>query len=240
MPTDLVVTVVEGHSEALVDQMVAQFPAITIVPLHNRGRDMWPLVHIAELGLIGDYDAVLKLHTKKSVHRLDGAAWRSSLLDALCPSPEGVSLILELLRRDPQVGMVAPVGSVLGREFWGGNAPLIAALAARTGIDVDPEQVWFPGGSMFWSRPSPLNRLRKAGLTLEDFEHEAVALDATTAHALERFFGALVSDSGQVVIGTDEVAGRLAQARAAELEVREALARRAGMAITTARQARGA
>ncbi len=109
--------------------------------------------------------------------------------------------------------MVAPAGAVLGREFWGANASLIDALAARTGIPVDPASVWFPGGSMFWTRPGPLNRLRKAGLTMEDFEHESVFLDRTTAHAVERFLGALVVDSDQIVIGADEVAGKLARAR---------------------------
>ncbi len=214
VPFDLVVTLVEGPSEALADEIVARFPDVRFEVVPNRGRDMWPFVRVLELGLVGDYDAVLKLHTKASVHRIDGAVWRDRLLDSLCPSPEGIELILELLRRDAAVGMVAPVGAVLGREFWGANGQLVAALAARTGISVDPERVWFPGGSMFWSRPEPLNRLRDARLTIEDFEHEAVSIDGTTAHALERFVGALVADAGLAVIGADEVAGRLAAARA--------------------------
>ncbi len=213
VPHDIVVTLVDGHSAGLVDEIVSDFPRAVIETQPNQGRDIWPLVHVAELGLIGDYDAVLKLHTKRSPHRLDGDAWRERLLDGLCPSPEGIELILDLLRRDTRVGMVAPAGAVLGREFWGANAPLIDALAARTGIPVDPEAVWFPGGSMFWSRPGPLNRLRKAGLTIDDFEHDSVSVDRTTAHAVERFLGALVVDADQIVIGADEVAGRLAQAR---------------------------
>jgi hypothetical protein len=213
-PVDLVVTLVEGGSEALADSIVARFPDVRLEVVPNRGRDMWPFVRVIELGLLGDYDAVLKLHTKASVHRIDGAVWRDRLLDSLCPSPEGTGLILELLRRDPDVGMVAPAGAVLGREFWGSNGPLVDALAARTGIGVDPERVWFPGGSMFWSRPEPMNRLREARLTIDDFEHEAVSIDGTTAHALERFVAALVVDSGMSVIGADEVAGRLAAARA--------------------------
>ena len=212
-PFDLVVTLVEGRSEALADSIVAQFPGVEFEVVPNRGRDMWPFLRVLELGLVGDYDAVLKLHTKASVHRIDGDAWRDRLLDSLCPSQEGIGLMLELLRRDPAVGMVAPAGSVLGREFWGSNGPMVDALAARTGIGVDPERVWFPGGSMFWSRPGPLNRLRDARLTIEDFEHEAVSIDGTTAHALERFVGALVANAGMAVIGADEVAGRLAQAR---------------------------
>ena len=210
-PVDLLVTLVEGRSEALADSIVAQFPDVRFEVVPNRGRDMWPFVRVLELGMVGDYDAVLKLHTKASVHRIDGAIWRDRLLDSLCPSPEGIRLILELLRRDPEVGMVAPAGAVLGREFWGSNGPTVDALAARTGIRVDPEHVWFPGGSMFWSRPEPLNRLRDARLTIEDFEHEAVSIDGTAAHALERFVGALVADAGMSVIGADEVAGRLAR-----------------------------
>ncbi len=218
-PYDVVVTLVEGHSAGLVDHIVAQFPNVVIETLPNRGRDIWPLVRVAELGLIGDYDAVLKLHTKSSVHRLDGDAWRDRLLDSLCPTPEGIGLILELLRRDPEVGMIAPAGAVLGQEFWGGNGPLIERpRSAEWDSASNPAAVWFPGGSMFWSRPGPLNRLRKAGLTMEDFEHEVVTLDCTTAHALERFFGALVADAGETVIGTDEVAGRLARARANPLD----------------------
>jgi hypothetical protein len=213
VPYDVVATLVEGDTPGLVDEIVTDFPGAIIETQPNRGRDIWPLVHVAELGLIGDYDAVLKVHTKRSPHRLDGDAWRERLLDGLCPSPEGIGLILELLRRDPKVGMVAPAGAVLGREFWGANAALIDALAARTGVPVDPASVWFPGGSMFWTRPGPLNRLRNAGLTIEDFEHESVFLDRTTAHAVERFLGALVVDADQIVIGADEVAGKLARAR---------------------------
>ena len=212
-PLDLVVTLVSGHSVHLTDAIVAQFPDVIIEVVPNRGRDMWPLVRVAELGLVGDQDAVLKLHTKSSTHRLDGDRWRTQLLDSLCPSPEGIAAILELLRADPGVGMVAPAGAVLGREFWGANAPLVQALAIRTGVAVDPESVWFPGGSMFWARPGPLLRLREAGLTVEDFEPEAVAIDGTTAHALERFVGALVAADGQEVIAADEVAGRLAHLR---------------------------
>jgi lipopolysaccharide biosynthesis protein len=211
VPVDLVVTLTQGRSEGLADRIVAEFPDVVFEVLPNRGRDMWPFVHVLELGLVGDHDAVLKLHTKASVHRVDGAAWRARLLDSLCPSPERITLMLELFRRDPALGMIAPAGGVLGREFWGSNALLVEALAARTGVGVDPDRTWFPGGSMCWAQPAPLLRLRDAGLTIEDFEHEAVSIDGTTAHALERFIGVLVRAAGQRVIGTDEVAGQLAR-----------------------------
>jgi lipopolysaccharide biosynthesis protein len=93
---------------------------------------------------------------------------------------------------------VAPAGGVFSREFWGSNGPMVEALAARKGIRVDPERVWFAGGSMFWSRPGPLIRLRDARLTIEGLEHEAVSIEGTTAHALERFVGALVANARDV------------------------------------------
>ena len=213
-PVDLVVTLVEGRSEVLGDAIEARFPGVRLLVVPNRGRDMWPFVRVLQLGLVGDQDAVLKLHTKASVHRVDGAEWRSRILDSLCPSPGRVALTVDLLRRDPSVGMVAPAGAVLGREFWGANGALVDALATRTGVAVDPERTWFPGGSMFWARPDVVLRLRDAQLTEEDFEVEGVSLDGTTAHALERFVGALAADAGSDVIGSDEVAGRLAHVRA--------------------------
>jgi lipopolysaccharide biosynthesis protein len=121
-------------------------------------------------------------------------------------------MILELLRRDPRIEMVAAAGRVLRRESSGSNGPMVEAPAARTGICVDPEWVWFAGGSIFWSRSGPLIRLRDAVPTIEDFEHEAVSTDGTTAHAPERFLGALVADAGLTVICTDEVAGHSALA----------------------------
>jgi lipopolysaccharide biosynthesis protein len=212
-PVDLVIALVEGRSEALAERIVARSPDARFEVVPNRGRYMWPFMRVVELGLVGDYDAVLRPHTKASVPRIDGAAWRDRLLDSPCPSTEEIALILELLRRDGEVGMIAPAGAVLGEGYWGANGPMVDALAAPMGIDVDPERAWFAVGSMFWGRPGPFNQLRDAGLTIEDFEHEAVSIDGTTAQALERFAGALVADAGMSVIWADEVAGRLAAAR---------------------------
>jgi lipopolysaccharide biosynthesis protein len=208
---DVVVTLVEGHSDHLADSISSDFPTATTVVVPNRGRDMAPFVRVLELGHIGDHVAVLKLHTKASVHRLDGSAWRTRILDSLCPSPEGIERMLELFRRDSRVGIIAPTGGVLGHELWGSNAQLVEALAVRSGVGIDLQHTWFPGGSMFWSRPESLLRLRDARLTERDFEPEAAGIDRTTAHALERFVGVLVAAGGQEVVSADEVPGRLAK-----------------------------
>lgn len=209
-PFDLAVSLVAGRSDGMVQHIRARFPDAIVEKVDNRGRDMLPLLHLLDLGIVGDYDAVLKVHTKKSAHRRDGRRWRTELLDALCPSGPGIELMLELLRRDPRVGMIAPAGHVLGLEFWGSNGKLIEAIAARVPAGYDPEKVWFAAGSMFWIRPERLRDLMLPNLTADDFEYEVAALDGTTAHALERYIGVVVALAGQSVVTDQEVAGRLA------------------------------
>lgn len=217
-PFDLAVSLVAERSDGLLDTIHARFPQAIIETFGNRGRDMLPLLQMLDLGIVGDYDAVLKVHTKKSAHRRDGRRWRAQLLDALCPSPAGIELMIELLRTDPTVGMIAPTGHVLGLEFWGTNGKLIDAIASRVPLGYDPDRVWFAAGSMFWIRPELLRSLMLPNLTEDDFEYEVAALDGTTAHALERYIGVIVSAAHQQVVTTDEVAGRLAGALAAAHE----------------------
>ena len=40
------------------------------------------------MGAFDGYDAMLKVHTKRSPHRIDGDAWRVRLLDGVLGSPD--------------------------------------------------------------------------------------------------------------------------------------------------------
>jgi lipopolysaccharide biosynthesis protein len=212
-PYDLVVSLVEGRTEVLEPEIAQRLPHAMIHRVENRGRDLGSLVELANAGIFDDYDAVLKVHTKRSPHRIDGDAWRVGLLDGLMPSPEGIRRILELLRRDSSVGLVVPNGHVHGTETWGSNQTLVEALAARLPFAFDPDALRYPAGSMYWARPWVLHRLADLGLGAEHFEPEAGQVDGSTAHALERFVGVAAQASGLDVVDTDEVASRLHRAR---------------------------
>jgi hypothetical protein len=212
-PFDLVVTVVAGISDGMAAAVIARFPDCLVHTVANRGRDMLPLLEVLDLGVVSGHAAILKVHTKKSAHRLDGSSWRSAMLDSLCPPGAGTSLIIELLSQDPAAAIVAPEGYIRGAEFWGGCGPAVAAIAHRAGVGFDPRAVWFPAGSMFWCRPEVLAGLQAPGLTQDDFEYEVAALDATTAHALERYIGVVAAVAGAEVVSTSEVASRLARLR---------------------------
>jgi lipopolysaccharide biosynthesis protein len=210
---DLLITLVRGRAESLEPEINRRLPHARIHHVQNRGRDLGPLVELSNRGLFDGYDAILKVHTKRSPHRLDGDAWRVTLLDGVLPSPEGVRRILELLRSDPDVGIVCPTGHIKGPETWGSDQVLVEALAARMPFAFDPEGLRYPAGSMYWARPWVLQRLADLHLTDEHFENEADHLDGSTAHALERYIGVSAAASGLEVVETDAVPSRLHRAR---------------------------
>lgn len=213
-PRDIVVTLVTGRADGMAGAIVERFPDASVLAVQNRGRDQWPLLQVLLGGALAeDVDVVLKLHTKASTHRLDGRRWRRRMLDSLCGSSRRVDEILSLFGSDPALGVVAPAGGLLGREFWGGNAELIDDLAARLDIPVDLERTFFPGGSMYWARVSLLRQLGELGLDEADFPPEPLPGDGTTAHALERLVGVIAAAQGLDVVAADEVPARLAHIR---------------------------
>ena len=212
-PYDLVVSLVEGRTEVLEPEIAERLPHAIIHRVSNLGRDLGPLVELAGAGVFDGYDAILKVHTKRSPHRVDGDAWRVALLDGLMPSPEGIRRILELLRRDDHVGLVVASGSLHGPETWGSNRALVEALAARIPLAFDPDTLRYPAGSMYWARSWVLRRLADLQLGSEHFEPEAGHVDGSTAHALERFVGVAVQASGLDIVDAGDVSSRLHRAR---------------------------
>lgn len=212
-PYDLLVTVTAGTAESIIPTIARRHRQARIEIVPNRGRDWGPLLHVVNAGLIADYDAVAKVHTKKSEHRIDGDSWRLDLLDGVFESPEAIRRIVDLLCEDRSVGMVLPTGHVSGTEHWGSDLGIVEALAALLPMAFDPEVLRFPAGSMFWCRPWLLQRLADLHLTAEDFEPEGGQYDGTTAHALERFVGVMCEVGGMEIVEAMDASGRLRDAR---------------------------
>ena len=200
---DLVVTLVQGRADHLAEPIRSRFPEADVRVLANQGRDVWPMLQV--LDRVPGHDAVLKVHTKRSPHMRNGDAWRRDLLADLVGSPGRIEAILGLMAADRRIGMVAPARNVLGREFLGPNRPRVEDLARTGGRGFDPDRLWFPAGSMFWSRPEVLLPLADLGLTAEDFGPETGAVDGTLAHAVERYLGVLAESQGLAVIESPDV-----------------------------------
>lgn len=210
---DLIVTVTEGSAEAAIPRIMSRHPKARIEVVPNKGRDWAPLVRLANKGLLSGYDAVAKVHTKKSEHRIDGDGWRIALLDGIFESPDQIRRIVDLLKEDRSVGLVVPNGQVVGTEHWGSDQPIVEALAYRLPMAFDPDELHFPAGSMFWCRPWLLERIADLDINDEHFEPEAGQYDATTAHALERLIGIYSTVAGMDIVEAMDVNGRLKEYR---------------------------
>ncbi len=206
---DLVVSLVAGKSADLAPRIEADFPGAHVQVVDNRGRDIGPLIDLANEGWFEDYDAVLKVHTKRSPHRVDGDLWRLNLLDGLLASPDSIGRSIELLRRDPDVGVIAPAGSWSGPETWGSNLEIVEALASRLPLAFDPDTLLYPTGSMYWISPFLLCRLTDLALESADFAVEAGQFDGTTAHGVERLLGVMAEAAGLSQVETTDVSTRL-------------------------------
>ena len=179
-------------------QRMAGISGVTILPCQNRGRDIAPFLTLLGTGLLDPFDAVLKLHTKRSPHLLDGDIRRKLLFQMLCGEPNATARALRAFE-NPQTGMVG--WGDCWREtpsYWMRNEARMREIGARMQAP-DAVRLGFFEGSMFWFRPSALASLRELSLTPEDFEAEAGQTDGTLHHAVERCFTVAAWARGFVV-----------------------------------------
>ncbi|WMJ67730.1 rhamnan synthesis F family protein [Stenotrophomonas sp. 24(2023)] len=163
----------------------------------NIGRDVGPFVSLLNTGLLDRYDAVCKLHSKKSVYHGAGGQWRDDLMKSLLGSSHTVLKILQAFTHEPGCGIVGPERAyVSNARFWGGNEERLRRLAAETGIEDACIRLGFFAGTMFWFRPAALNALRERAISLGEFDPEAGQLDATLAHVIERLFVLWIEQAG--------------------------------------------
>lgn len=173
----------------------------------NHGRDVLPFLHAADRLLHEDETLVLKLHTKHSIHRSNGDQWRRDMVDSLLGLAHA-GKILDHLRNNPKVGLLAPAGHFIPvADYMGGNASNLDRLSARLGLTVNPRDTCFSSGSMYWARLQALRPLLDAHLPSSAFEPELGQIDGTLAHAVERATSAIVETSGFLAMDTSHVDG---------------------------------
>ena len=209
---DLIVTTVPDKLAQVQALVQADFAQAEVHAMANQGRDIRPFVAALPLLLARRYEAVLKLHSKKSLHRGDGELWRQTLIAQLLPSGAALPALIESLRQYPSLGLIAPEGNVLNiQRYIGSNQPWVDRLVAELGEGSDwlaQARPWFAAGTMFWFKPRALQSLLLCPSLQQDaFETEAGQIDATLAHAIERILGCATLANGYHLIDT-----RLAQA----------------------------
>ncbi len=184
--TDLHITTVPTLAQAI-RAALRDEPRVHVHPCVNRGRDIAPFLALLNARILAPYDAVLKVHAKRSPHLWTGGLRRRLLLTLLAGRREQTARILALFAR-PEVGMVGWRACFRSRKlYWMLNEGRVRALAARMAPGAEIGLGFFEG-SMFWFRPAALEPLRQLELSADQFEEEAGQIDGALHHAVERAF----------------------------------------------------
>lgn len=197
---DLVVTTPDSERAEAIAQIIAARPRegrrVEVRVLEsNDGRDQSAfLVACRDVLLSGEYDLVVKLHSKKTPQ--DGYAvgrhFANQQFRNLLNSPGYTANLLALFQRESGLGIVYPpmihIGyPTMGRGWWS-NKPGFATWCERLGIQVPLDEIspLAPYGSMYVARPEALRLLIDHEWTFADFGGAEAYRDGGLAHILER------------------------------------------------------
>ena len=173
----------------------------------NVGRDVLAFLNLVNSGQLSRYDAVCKLHTKKSPHLVDGDLWRTELTDCLLP-PRGANALMGAFLADDTAKMLVPDPFLYtGDKWWMINKPVAERLAGQVGLTLSEDELQFAAGSMFWIKPDLLDVIRDLGFQADQFVLERGQLDGTTAHAFERLTGVLCARAGGRIAVVSDMTG---------------------------------
>jgi lipopolysaccharide biosynthesis protein len=172
----------------------------------NRGRDVLPFLKMLKNLNEQGFPYIIKLHTKKSLHREDGDLWRNDLYMKLLNESLHKKLP-HFLKKYSNVGLVAPEGYLSPLSYYfGSNKEEILMLCRRLGIqEIDLNHTLFVAGTMFIAKTSALIHLLDISISGFDFPEEAGQVDGTLAHAFERIFALTVKASGFDIITTANI-----------------------------------
>lgn len=172
------------------------------LPVENIGRDIRPFLqlYINKVLPLG-YEVCGKIHTKKSLHRIDGDIWRENLFNELF----NVKAINEKFALNPNVALIAPSNSITDlsvHEYHAGNIEWLSTVLELLNKNelTDEYNFNFVAGSMFWFKVDYMTDLTLLSNLLDSFELELGQLDGTLAHTIERVFALLVEmQDGEVI-----------------------------------------
>lgn len=180
----------------------------------NRGRDVLPFLEVLKKINLNFFPYILKLHTKKSLHRKDGDTWRNDLYSKLLDQ-NLVKNIFNFFSKNPDIGLLAPEGHTAPLSFyWGANEKTVRQLTSRLGLLLESvENELFIAGTMFYAKTDALIPLLNIQIDHNDFEIENGQVDGTFAHAIERTISLSAKSVGYSISTTKHVSGSTASER---------------------------
>ena len=190
-----------------IENSIDNVDKIIIKKVPNRGRDVAPW--IIETKIIADqYDYILHIHGKKSVHadKVYADNWRKHLYSSLMTN-NNVNKIFNIFSHERDVGMIFPrpydavvnIWDKLNVPVIGDNESVMLMLMHKLNYNYDDilrSDLLFSVGTMMWYRPEAMKSLYEIRLTYNDFPEEPIGIDGTLAHAIERSMKIICETSG--------------------------------------------
>jgi len=197
---DLFVTVTDNNADTT--RKLQEFkPDVKIIKVPNRGYDIYPFWLALQQADLGQYDAVLKVHTKNyrdTVWNKEGIKytkyqWRDDLINPLIGSRRQFKKTLKTLR-NPDCGMV--FSKNLERSIENDTQKLnTQRLCELFGYKYRTSP--FSCGTMFIIKSNVLKDFIAYPFKLRDFASQsATGSLGTLAHSIETFFGIMVVQYG--------------------------------------------
>ncbi len=171
----------------------------------NKGRDILPFIKIINQIKKDKIDLILKLHTKKTKHREDGAQWRNDLMDQLL-SPRRFEFNIKKMRNPRyKFGIIGPERHVVSMDTYiGSNLENLLKLSKAIGVNENEMmQLPFVAGSMFFANIKIFEPILNLGLKDDDFDAEQGQVDGTIMHAIERLFTISAHAGGWEISSTE-------------------------------------
>lgn len=199
VPLDIFVTTpFEGDITSIIDRLARTASSVSLYVTENRGRDIGPFIALYRSGALDGYDAILKIHSKKSTYSDKGDAWRDGLYRSVVGDSLTVLRTIELLRSG-EVGIVGPhIYYLTNERYWGADRDAVRHLLTVMNLleAGDEPELGFFAGSMFWFQPRALSALHTVDEAELRFEPESGMQDGTLAHAIERLFCPIARKAG--------------------------------------------
>ena len=163
----------------------------------NHGRDVLPFLEVLPRIVEAGHPYLIKIHTKKTLHRQDGDEWLESLTKDLI-GRKSLEKILERFSDDDYLGVIGPAGNVLPvHRYLGSNLPHVQKLLEKLSIPYEKYlDTYFVAGTMFAAKTDAMQPLLDIKLTSGDFETESGQTDGTLAHAVERIISIAAMKAG--------------------------------------------
>jgi lipopolysaccharide biosynthesis protein len=174
--------------------------------VENRGRDIYPLIFLSELGFFQETSLVWKFHSKASLHLLRGHKWLHSLCEPIAGSKEHVERICEILG-DSSNAMVGSFNNLrtVRETTLDEHQNLFSKWDNKLNCSRIDSNTRYFAGTIFACRSQVLDRLRYLALDRNEFIIEELERKFSRLFAYKLIFFNILTRFGMMAKQRDHL-----------------------------------